>query len=208
MRRRGFSLAETVAASAIAGTLAAAVVGVSAKAAVTRSLASQQRQAETLVASMASEVRETGFGSESSLGSGAAGPRSAFESLDEFNGWSSSPPRDADGVALDGSDGLTRTVSVFWRDPGTGGRTATPTGVKVVSIEVLRGASVLASAQVDRSVAAAGWWGETPPAPATMSSSDVLDPLKLLEDDVLGDEVELVQKVVTGVLDSGGGRSR
>lgn len=47
----------------------------------------------------------------------STGDRSLFDDVDDYHGWSESPPEARDGTALAGFDGWERSVTVAWADP-------------------------------------------------------------------------------------------
>ena len=47
----------------------------------------------------------------------SAATRADFDDVDDYDGWSSSPPVAKDGTALANASGWTRTVAVVWIDP-------------------------------------------------------------------------------------------
>jgi hypothetical protein len=78
--------------------------------------------------------------------------RADFDEITDYDGWTSTPPRDRDGDAIPGADGLTRSVElteVNLSDPG--GPAAADTGVFCVRVTVLRGRAELASVTMIRS---------------------------------------------------------
>lgn len=79
-------------------------------------------------------------------GTEALGPgRSQFDDLDDYNGWTSSPPRASDGSILSGMDEYTRSVSVLWVSPViTDSVSRGDLGVKRVIVTVKRGDRVIA----------------------------------------------------------------
>ncbi len=76
--------------------------------------------------------------------------RSGFESLDTYDGWEASPPETASGEALDAFAGWSREVEVVFVDPGTFADTEADTGVKRVTVRVLRGDRPVAEETVYR----------------------------------------------------------
>ncbi len=47
----------------------------------------------------------------------AGGSRKLFDDVDDYEGWSKSPPEDRDGVVVPETDGYRRIVTVQWIDP-------------------------------------------------------------------------------------------
>jgi hypothetical protein len=79
------------------------------------------------------------------------GDRSAFDDIDDYDGWSASPPEEKDGTDLTGLDQWTREVTVDYVDPDD--LSATIGGeqwVKRVTVTVRHGTTVAASIQMIR----------------------------------------------------------
>lgn len=95
--------------------------------------------------------------------------RSQFSDVDDYSGWTESPPADRSGNALSGMTGWRRSVTVEWADPVTLAPTnQADSGLKLVTVtSTNRGASggPVATIKAYRSVA----WIDTIPA-----SSDAL----------------------------------
>lgn len=74
-----------------------------------------------------------------------ATPRSNLDDLDDLNGWSSTPPVDADGNAIPGADRYTRTVAVEWVELAAPKNTAgSDTGLKRITVTVTVGSKTVA----------------------------------------------------------------
>jgi len=75
-----------------------------------------------------------------------AGTRALFDDVDDYNGWSATPPVDGSGVPLPGGSGLTQQVTVQnvneWipDNPAANGTS----GAKKITVTVLRGKRILA----------------------------------------------------------------
>lgn len=73
-------------------------------------------------------------------------PRTGFDDVDDYHGWSSTPPVARDGTALRGQEGLSRSVSVQWVDPANPAQIASSeTGAKKITVTVKSGTMPLAS---------------------------------------------------------------
>ncbi|MEX2670992.1 MAG: prepilin-type N-terminal cleavage/methylation domain-containing protein [Phycisphaeraceae bacterium] len=70
--------------------------------------------------------------------------RSLFDDVDDYDGWSASPPVDRDGVALSGNDDFERRAAVHWVQAETLGEAAAETGVKQITVTVSRGGKRMA----------------------------------------------------------------
>jgi PKD repeat protein len=92
----------------------------------------------------------------------STGTRSKFDDVDDYLGWSESPPSDKSGVPYVGFTGWTRSVNVQWADPVTlAPTTAANTGLKLVTVTVAFQGQTLATLVGYRSVA----WADTIPSP-------------------------------------------
>jgi len=70
--------------------------------------------AEVLRQSYQDPAQPVAFGLE---GDESTATRAAFDDVDDYEGWSASPPIGKDGTALANASGWTRTVAVVWIDP-------------------------------------------------------------------------------------------
>ncbi|MFO8012807.1 MAG: prepilin-type N-terminal cleavage/methylation domain-containing protein [Phycisphaerae bacterium] len=120
--RRGFSLLEAVIAMVLVGLVLVAAFHVLGGTTQSTYLTAQYGTglllgegllAEVLACDYADPDQTPVFGPES----GEGGNRSAFDDVDDFDGWTATPPEDATGTALAGYDGWTRTVTVAYADP-------------------------------------------------------------------------------------------
>lgn len=169
--RPGFSMIEVVMSIAIVGGLLASIfsiVGVSAK----RGFATTQRTkaiwlANDLLAEIGAQPCESDVGNlltgtlidltDVDVINGAiqGSSRESFDSIYDFNGWTSSPPVDSSGKAIGGFTGWTRAVTVSPISPATlSRRTATDTAALITVVAVGPGnarhtVSVVRSAAAD-----------------------------------------------------------
>lgn len=122
--RRALTLIEIVASTMIVGLMA--VAALNALGAATRSSASIGNRAVAigLADELMSEILKTEykdpdgsavFGPESDE---PAGPRAAFDDMDDYHGWNQSPPQYRDGTAMPDRADWRRRVSVAWVAPG------------------------------------------------------------------------------------------
>jgi len=158
----GFSLIEVVVSVLIVGGLAVAVLNtIGATAAVRRIDADRARGislAQDLVEEIAGEPYEDPSNGDGSFGSGAdevaTGDRTAFDDVDDYDGWSASPPEMRDGTALAGFDGWRRTVAVRWSDPTDPDvDKVAESGLKRVEVSVYHGSRLVSSMTMLRTAA-------------------------------------------------------
>ena len=125
VRNRGFTLIECVVSILVLGGLLVAglqAVGVSTD---MRASAAEDARAAAMAESMLSEVLSNYVGEPSSsliggLVSGTLGvdlgevktQKQTFDDIDDFSGWTESPPQFADGINISGYSGWTRAVLV------------------------------------------------------------------------------------------------
>lgn len=92
--------------------------------------------------------------------------RSQFTDVDDYNGWTESPPADRSGNPLIGASDWTRSVTVVWADPTTWAPTPqSDTGLKLITVTAASKGAQAASVSAYRTAA----WVDTVPA-----SSDAL----------------------------------
>jgi hypothetical protein len=93
----------------------------------------------------------------------STGNRSLFDDVDDYNGYTSTPPQDRNGSNIAGYANWTRSVTVAWAKPGTLAETTTPnTDLKKITIAVSKSGKVLATSASYRS----NGWVDTIPKPS------------------------------------------
>jgi prepilin-type N-terminal cleavage/methylation domain-containing protein len=159
IRRRAFSLAEMIISIALVGVMLAAALntlGLAKQAQRTigdRSrgmLLAQQLMTEILARDYNDpEGNDGGFGAR---GLEATGDRDLFNDVDDYDGWSASPPEDVDGTAIDELEGWTRKVEVKYAAPANTETDAiSDLGLKRIVVTVMRGDQVVATLTALRS---------------------------------------------------------
>jgi len=74
------------------------------------------------------------------------GSRQLWEDVDDYDGWSASPPQLKDGTVLSEFTGWGRSVEVHWAQPGNlTVSQAGDTGVKQITVTVTRGDALVAT---------------------------------------------------------------
>lgn len=141
--RRGLSMLEATGATLIVGlTMIAALRTVRASIVAQRS-AAEVEKASFLASAMMSEIMESYYQNPSTpvlFGpeAGESGPtRKSFNDVDDYNGWSESPPQNPDGTNMPDLTGWTRSVAVAWVS-ATDATLTSPieTGAKRISVTV------------------------------------------------------------------------
>ncbi|MFK7789184.1 MAG: hypothetical protein AB8C95_06810 [Phycisphaeraceae bacterium] len=155
---RGISLVETVLSMLILGGAFVALLNTVSVSRASQLVAGDRQHARLLTTDLISEIlgqvqyTEAGlFGLEVDEILGGNN-RSGFDDVDDYEGWSATPPINADGSAIEGTDGLTRTASVSWVDPDSPDTvTGSDQGLLRIEVTVKRGEKVLAQAIAFRS---------------------------------------------------------
>jgi MSHA pilin protein MshD len=141
--QRGMSLIEVVASTMIVGLMA--VASLNALGAATKSANSigNRAIAAGLVDELMSEIMmqpyidpdgSAVFGRESGESSS---PRSAFDDVDDYNGWSVSPPQYRDGTVIPDRTNWRQKVQVFWVVPSNPSQTTnTDQGAKRIRVTI------------------------------------------------------------------------
>ena len=145
-RHRGISLIETVISLLIVSGAFVAVLNTVASSRATYFTTSERSVGLNLAGDLMAEILAQDY-AESGItllgldGTEALGPgRSQFDDLDDYDGWSASPPQASDGSTLDGVEQYTRRVAVDWVDPDSpGSLRGSEQGIKRVTVTVFRG---------------------------------------------------------------------
>jgi type II secretory pathway pseudopilin PulG len=143
--KRGLTLVEAIISIVVIGVmLVAALNTVGASQTAQRKTADRQR-GMLLAQDLMSEIFQQHFEdpglAPGNFGLGADevgdGSRALWDDVDDYNGWSASPPQSKDGTELSDLDGWRRSVSVAWATPGNFGAPAPgDTGVKQITVTV------------------------------------------------------------------------
>ncbi len=141
--RPGMSLIEVVASTMIVGMLT--VAALNALGAATRSAESlgNRSVAMGLADELMSEILQTAYSEPSGStsfgpdGSESTGPRSAFDDVDDYDGWNKSPPEYRDGTAMPDRADWRHRVQVLRVDPSDPTQTSgTEQGAKRLQVTV------------------------------------------------------------------------
>lgn len=75
---------------------------------------------------------------------GTLANKTTATSINDFNGWTESPPQDPDGNAIPGFSAWTRSVTVQWVNPSDPGTVVTTEcGAKLVTVTVKKGGVIM-----------------------------------------------------------------
>lgn len=135
---RGFTLVESALAVAIAGILLVASLTVMAAVAKQRWVQAERRTAFALNQQLMGEVLSQYFydPSHTSFGPTAGQVRSTFASVDDYNGYTESPPAFQNGTTMTDYAGWKRSVSVQCVDPNNPLNALAGSTLKQVTITV------------------------------------------------------------------------
>ncbi|MFN9972042.1 MAG: hypothetical protein ACK58T_19360 [Phycisphaerae bacterium] len=137
------TLIECVGASLILAVIAVAAVRTSAGAATAQALSSRRATGMMLAESLLAEIERKAYidpANPTTLGRDAgesSTDKTTFDDVDDYNGWSESPPRDSTGAPIPGMADWARTVAVAWSDMGPlSPDVSGNTGMKSVAVSV------------------------------------------------------------------------
>ena len=123
--RRALTLIEVVASTLIVGLMAVLALGALGAAVRSGQSAGDRAIGQSLASDLVAEIIATAyedpdddpdFGPEGAEG---AGPRSGFDDVDDYDGWSSQPPKYRDGTTLPDREDWRRTVTVQFVQPNS-----------------------------------------------------------------------------------------
>jgi len=142
MPRRSFTLVEAVISTVLVGIMLVAAINTLGATAVSKRNIEHQALGYTLAADLMAEILSQAyeepddkpeFGRESSESSG---DREDWDDVDDYDGWSATPPETKDEVELDGYDQWTRSVEVAFVKPTNLNELGASTGVKRITVTV------------------------------------------------------------------------
>ncbi|MDB5293688.1 MAG: hypothetical protein JWL69_4929 [Phycisphaerales bacterium] len=177
-RRHGFTLIEATISLAIVSVMLVAAMSVAGQSARARLAQKEQVRGELLARQLLSEILQEAYQQPNAttlvLGPELLETRATYNDVDDFNGWSESPPQNASGTAIPGYTGWKRSVKVDWvtaANPTTVSLSETglkrvivtvtaPSG-KVVTMTGLRSQNSLYDQGVSSQAIYTGWMGVT-----------------------------------------------
>lgn len=159
----GFSLVEATIAVALVGFMLVAALTTVGSSATARLIHADRANARLLASDLMAEILATAY-EDPEYGPGSFGlggdevgdgSRALWEDVDDYHGWSATPPQQKDGTELPGLIGWTRSVTVAWVNASNLSMdSVTDTRLKRVEVEVKHGDAVLATL---KAVRAASW---------------------------------------------------
>ena len=143
--RRAVTLVEAVVSTAIVGVMLVAALNTVGASQVTQNKMGQRSRALLLAQDLMAEILQQAY-EDPDLVSGSFGltvaemsdgTRSLWNDVDDYNGWSASPPQQKDGTELSDFTGWRRSASVDWVDPtNVGTELGSDTGIKRITVTV------------------------------------------------------------------------
>lgn len=173
--RRGFSLVEAVISVILVSVLLVASVNTVGASRAGQSVTSNRSWGSTLAQALMSEILQQSYADPVSgevrtifsFGPGADklplpqfgaelgeadGTRQAFDDVDDYHGWSASPPQAKNGTVISGLDGWRRTVSVTLANPVSLMPVTKDSGAKVVTVSVTHNDNTVAELVAIRTI--------------------------------------------------------
>ncbi|MFQ5413798.1 MAG: prepilin-type N-terminal cleavage/methylation domain-containing protein [Phycisphaerae bacterium] len=151
-RLRAFSLIEVTIAAVIVAVMLVAALNTTGAVRVGQYQAIDESRGQGLAQDLMTEIlrqayedpTDPKFGRESGE---SKNPRSDYDDVDDYDGWSASPPEYRDGTSLVGVDNWTRSVTVEFVviNDVAGSASGSDTGVKRITVTVKRGNVSVAS---------------------------------------------------------------
>jgi type II secretory pathway pseudopilin PulG len=151
---RALTLAEAIVSIAVVGVMLVAALNTVGAARMTQKTMGDRSRGMLLAQDLMSEILSQAYEDPEyppgSFGLAADeigdGSRALFEDVDDYDGWSASPPQQKDGTELSGFDGWQRSVALKWVDPSDVSQARlSDTGVKYVAVTVSYDNTVIAS---------------------------------------------------------------
>lgn len=151
--RRALSLAEAIVAVAIVGIMLVAALNAVGASQTTQKKTGDRGRGMLLAQDLMSEILQQHYEDpdfpSGSFGLGADevgdGSRALWEDVDDYDGWSASPPQLKDGTVLTDFAGWGRSVAVHWANPASlDVGLPSDTGVKQITVIVKHGDALAA----------------------------------------------------------------
>lgn len=151
-RGGGFSIVEAVFAVLLVGLTFVVALQTVAGARTTLTTIGAGARADLLAGALVEEILTLRYEDpdvSGNIGPGSdetgTGDRTLFDDVDDYHGWSATPPERRDGTAIPGFEGWERTVTVEWVDPADLDETlSSESGMKRITVTVRRGDKRLA----------------------------------------------------------------
>lgn len=149
---RGISLVEAIVSIGIVGVMLAASLSTVGASYMRRQGMEDRARANLLAQELMTEILVKPYndpGGSSILGieiDELLAPRSNFDDVDDYDGWSASPPEEVDGTEISGLDGWSRSASVVETlDSNLKSTSPVETGIKRITVTVKKDGVTLAT---------------------------------------------------------------
>jgi type II secretory pathway pseudopilin PulG len=158
---RGFTLVEAVMSTLVVSLVLVAAMRVAGMSAVMQYKAAERVAGRYLADGLLNDIRQLAYqdpGSTVNFGietGESANSKANYDDVDDFNGWTESPPQERTGTNIS-SFGNTwrRSVVVAWVNPSNLSQTSsTETGVKQITVNVYHNGLLIATRTALRSIA-------------------------------------------------------
>jgi len=137
--RTGFTMIEAAVSVAIVGVLLAASAGALVSIARIQRTQLERRGAYALGEQLMGEIIQQYFSDQSNppvFGPQPGETRPVFDDVDDYNGYSASPPVQESGAAMPGYAGWTESVVVAYVDPNNPANTLSSSGLKRITVTI------------------------------------------------------------------------
>lgn len=146
--QRAFGMLEAMISSAIVGLLLVAVLNSVGASAMSQQRTAEARRGQLLASALMSEILQQAFTepTDAPMFGREAGEslRSQLDDVDDYNGYSTSPPVDRGGAAIAGADGWTQSVTVAWAKAGAFDQTGNSSdNVKRITVTLRKGSTIV-----------------------------------------------------------------
>lgn len=157
--RRGLNMVEVAISSLIVGVMLVASLHVVGQSFMTQRMNADLTTAQFLAEGLLSEALQLNYMEPGQVSSGIAREsgelatnRTNYDDVDDYHGYTESPPKSKDNVALTGFTGWQRTVTVEWVNHANLTQTSgTETGVKRVTVQIRLNGTLITTARGFRS---------------------------------------------------------
>jgi MSHA pilin protein MshD len=143
LRCRGFTLVEVGLCTLVVGVLLSAALTVAGRSGVAQYKLAERATARFLADGLITDIMSLAY--EEPNGTPLFGrevnelitSKANYDDVDDFNGWTETPPQDRDGTAMSGMSGWKRSVTVDWVTPADVTQTSlTESGAKRVVVTI------------------------------------------------------------------------
>jgi prepilin-type N-terminal cleavage/methylation domain-containing protein len=150
---RGFSIIECAMSVVIVGVMLVAAINAAWLAEKSKVIAAERARASGLANALLAEIVAMPYNDPSGVNpiglelNEVLGDRSTFDDIDDFHGYSATPPRDSANDPIPGFDGFTESVVVEYvalGDPDT--TAAGDSGLKRITVRISRNGRIIAEA--------------------------------------------------------------